>query len=104
MILGPFQHQIFPLPHPQLYRLQWIKVCSVSFGLNFANYDTSGCIPWLFDDSLCHFAHYHICFNVGIGYNSGSLHKRVVHTVLFPWGVYLSLSLPTATVPKSSAM
>lgn len=80
MILGPFQHWIFPLPHPQLYRLWWIKVCSVGFSLNFANYDISGCIPWLFNNSFCHFAHYHICFNVGIGYNHGSLHKWVVHT------------------------
>ena len=51
----------------------WINVYS-------ANQHFQGSIPWLFDDAFCHFTDFHVCLNVGIGYNHGSLCKRVVHT------------------------
>ena len=41
---------------------------------------SKGNIPWLFDDAFCRFTDFHVCLNVGIGYNRGSLCKLVVST------------------------
>ncbi|KIM55528.1 hypothetical protein SCLCIDRAFT_30313 [Scleroderma citrinum Foug A] len=42
-----------------------------------------GDIPWLFDDAFCPFTDYHICFNVGLGYDRGSLNKHVAVDIFF---------------------
>ncbi|KAG6326836.1 hypothetical protein ID866_12253, partial [Astraeus odoratus] len=37
-------------------------------------------LPWLFDNNLCDFTLYHICFKVSIHYSGSSLSKWTVHT------------------------
>ena len=39
-----------------------------------------GTIPWLFDDTFCHWSDWHVCFNVGLCYNNAALLKQVVRT------------------------
>ncbi|KAH7906087.1 hypothetical protein BJ138DRAFT_1105446 [Hygrophoropsis aurantiaca] len=40
-----------------------------------------GIVAWLFNANFCDFAKYHLCFNVGAGFDSGRLVPRVVRTV-----------------------
>ena len=40
---------------------------------------TKGTIPWLFNDTFCHWSDWHVCFNVGLHYNNGALLKQA------PW-------------------
>ncbi|KIM65443.1 hypothetical protein SCLCIDRAFT_22646 [Scleroderma citrinum Foug A] len=64
-----------------------------------------GNIAWLFDDAFCRFTDFCVCLNVGIGYNRGSLCKRVVYTTcpdrfLGPEGPVLPSQLCSTRIQK----
>ncbi|KIK14996.1 hypothetical protein PISMIDRAFT_115970, partial [Pisolithus microcarpus 441] len=41
-----------------------------------------GCVPWLFNDGFCNYPRWHVCLRVAMSYNRGSLHKRIVCTMV----------------------